>query len=263
MGSKSVRSTIDSCGSQRESRSIKTSSGFSDIFGGLRGFLWLWSLFGTSSSGRHGESTYVTTSDQLSQAVREPRPVSTYPGWRAWPGCGRRCGSGTAVSCPTCTAARSVSTGSGGVADLYPMSGHGSGDLIRDCSGQGQVTASELTSRSRVDSGSRLRSTGEAGSGRFSGDQPWCFRSRHPFFKRHRGHLLQIPTRVSSGGAPNRVSVPTVVFFGSKVGAPEERSQARFRLRGKAFLASRPGRAPARLGQRRRSDDQERSGGLP
>ena len=225
---------------------------FGDIFGGQRG-----GAGRGQGGGQRGEDfrydlsvTLETVMHGLEERIRIPSIVVC----TTCSGSGAKAGSGP-VTCTTCGGAGQVRTQQGFFSIARPCPAcRGQGRVIRNpcasCQGQGR-RRSEKTLTVRippgVDTGTRIRLTGEGGAGLHgapSGDLFIMIEvANHPIFDRHDANLLcQVPIAFHQAALGDKLDVPTLSGRARLTLPPGTQTGARLALRGKGLPhLNRPG----------------------
>ncbi|MBF0308425.1 MAG: molecular chaperone DnaJ [Magnetococcales bacterium] len=205
-------------------------SGFGDIFEEFFG-----DIFGNSRGGGGGRGNRFgpmrgddlrydlgVTLEEVMEGTEKRVRFPTIIGCETCRGTGAKAGSGPEV-CSMCSGSGQMRTQQGFFAISRPCpTCRGQGQIIRDpcndCHGQGRVRKERTITVKvppGVDSGNRIRLTGEGGAGLFGGPPGDLYIGieveAHPFFQREGPNLLcQVPVTFPQAALGEKLDVPTL-----------------------------------------------------
>jgi molecular chaperone DnaJ len=231
--------------------------GFGDIFGDVFA-----DIFGGAGGGRRGSQAYrgadlrYNLEIELEKAVAGDTVRIQIPSWES---CGVCKGSGAAAgstpqTCPTCRGAGQVRMQQGffSIQQTCPQC-HGTGKVItnpcRECRGQGRVQKQKTLSvkiPAGVDSGDRIRLSGEGEAGQFGGPAGDLYVQievkPHEIFTRDGSDLhCSAPISLTIATLGGDLEVPTLSGKAVLKIPPETQTGKVFRLRGKGVKSVRGG----------------------
>ncbi|MEO5377049.1 MAG: molecular chaperone DnaJ [Magnetococcus sp. DMHC-6] len=225
---------------------------FGDIFGGGRG-----GGSRTSGGGGRGEDFRYDFTVDLNKVMHGSEERLRIPAIVVCDTChgsGAKAGSGP-ETCTTCNGAGQVRTQQGFFSIARPCPAcRGQGRIIRNpcpsCQGQGRKRSEKtLTVKipPGVDTGTRIRLTGEGGAGMHGGSAGDLFIvievAPHPIFERHEDNLLcQVPITFPQAALGGKLDVPTLTGLARVTLPPGCQHGKRLVLRGKGLPhLNRPG----------------------
>lgn len=227
---------------------------FSDIFGDVFG-----DIFGggrrsqRASRGADLRYTMELTLEEAVRGVTKEIKVPTMVACDVCDGSGAKAGT-KATTCPTCHGAGQVQMRQGffAVQQTCPTC-HGRGQIIQDpcnkCHGEGRVQKTKTLSvkiPAGVDSGDRIRLSGEGEAGEFgapAGDLYVQVHVKdHPIFKREDNNLYcEVPISFTMAALGGEVEVPTLDGRVNLKIPAETQTGRMFRMRGKGVKSVRGG----------------------